>query len=319
MTTYIIRRLLIAIPIFFGITILVFLLLWAAPGDPVSAFIRPELAGNEEMRRIITLRYGLDQPLPVRYVRWFVEAMQGNLGYKLGGVGLPVLDTVMRGLGASLLLMGTALLIGIFVGIPLGMLSALRQYSKLDYALTGVAFLGISIPSFMLGLLGLYIFGLTFRLFPIGGMVTAGQPFSLPDLLSHLALPALILGVAYVAILMRYTRSAMLEVLGSLYITTADAKGLPPRIVITRHALRNALIPIVTIIGLSLPELVGGAVIIETVFSWPGLGSMMVEAVTGRDYPMIMGLSLVVAIFVLLANLVTDVAYAVVDPRIRYS
>jgi peptide/nickel transport system permease protein len=271
------------------------------------------------MRRIITLRYGLDQPLPVRYVRWFVEAMQGNLGYKLGGVGLPVLDTVMRGLGASLLLMGTALLIGIFVGIPLGMLSALRQYSKLDYALTGVAFLGISIPSFMLGLLGLYIFGLTIRIFPIGGMVTAGQPFSLPDLISHLALPALILGVAYVAILMRYTRSAMLEVLGSLYITTADAKGLPPRIVITRHALRNALIPIVTIIGLSLPELVGGAVIIETVFSWPGLGSMMVEAVTGRDYPMIMGLSLVVAIFVLIANLVTDVAYAVVDPRIRYS
>ena len=319
MTTYIIRRLLIAIPIFFGITILVFLLLVAAPGDPVSAFIRPELKGNEEMRRIIIARYGLDQPIPVRYIRWFVEAVQGNLGYKLGGVGLPVFDTVMRGLAASLLLMGTALLIGIFVCIPLGMISAMRQYSKTDYALTGIAFLGVSIPSFMLGLVGLYVFGLTFRLFPIGGMVTAGQPFSPGDLLSHLALPALILGFAYVAVLMRYTRSSMLEVMGSLYITTADAKGLPSRIVIFRHTLRNALIPIVTIIGLSLPELVGGAVIIETVFSWPGLGSMMVEGVQGRDYPMIMGLSLVVAIFVLLANLVTDVAYAVVDPRIRYS
>jgi len=317
--TYIIRRLLIAIPIFFGITILVFLLLVAAPGDPVSAFIRPELKGNEEMRRIIIARYALDQPIPVRYVYWLVEAVQGNLGYKLTGVGLPVLDTVIRGLGASLLLMGTALLIGIFVGIPLGMISAMRQYSKTDYALTGIAFLGVSIPSFMLGLVGLYLFGLTWRIFPIGGMVTAGQPFSIGDLLSHLALPALILGFAYVAVLMRYARSSMLEVMGSLYITTAEAKGLPSRIVTFRHTLRNALIPIITIIGLSLPELVGGAVIIETVFSWPGLGSMMVEGVQGRDYPMIMGLTLVVGIFVLMANLLTDVAYAVADPRIRYS
>ena len=146
----------------------------------------------------------------------------------------------------------------------------------------------------MLGLGGLYLFGLTFRIFPIGGMVTAGAPFSVPDLLRHLALPALILGVGYVAILMRYTRSSMLEVIGSLYVTTAVAKGLPQRVVVTRHAFRNALIPIITIIGLSLPELVGGAVIIETVFSWPGLGNMMVEAVQQRDYPMIMGLSLIV-------------------------
>ncbi len=319
MVTYIIRRLLIAIPIFFGITILVFLLLAWAPGDPVSAFIRPELKGNEEMRQIIIARYGLDQPIPIRYVHWLAEAIQGNLGYKLQGAGLPVLDTVRSGLTASLLLMGTALLIGIFVGIPLGVLSALRQYSKTDYALTGIAFLGVSIPSFMLGLGGLYIFGLILHVFPIGGMVTAGAPFSIPDLAGHLALPAMILGVGYVAILMRYTRSSMLEVLGSLYITTAVAKGLPSRVVIARHAFRSALIPIITIIGLSLPELVGGAVIIETVFSWPGLGNMMVEAVSQRDYPMIMGLSLVVAVFVLLANLATDVAYAVADPRVRYS
>ncbi len=319
MVSYIVRRVLIAIPILLGITVLVFLLLAIAPGDPVSAFIRPELRTNEEMRRIITERYGLDQPLPVRYFRWLGEALQGNLGYKTGGVGLPVLDTVIRGLGASVLLMGTALGIGIVVGIPLGVISALRQYSKLDYLLTGVAFLGISMPSFMLGLGGLYLFGLQLRIFPIGGMVTAGAPFSLPDLLAHLALPAIILGIGYVATLMRYTRSAMLEVLGSLYVTTADAKGLPPRIVVIRHALRNALVPIVTIIGLSLPDLVGGAVIIETVFSWPGLGLMMVEGVAGRDFPMIMGLSLVVAVTVLVANLLTDIVYAVADPRVRYS
>ncbi|MEP6637762.1 MAG: ABC transporter permease [Chloroflexota bacterium] len=319
MVTYIIRRLLIAVPIFFGITVIVFLLLAIAPGDPVSAFIRPELASNEAMRQAIIQRYGLDQPLPIRYIHWLAEAVQGNLGFKAGGVGLPVLDTVQRGFVASMLLMGTALLIGIFVGIPLGILSALRQYSKLDYALTGVAFLGISMPTFLLGLGGLYLFGIVIRIFPIGGMVTAGAPFSFGDLFAHLALPALILGVGYVAILMRYTRSAMLEVLGSLYVTTAVAKGLPNRTVVTRHAFRNALIPIITIIGLSLPELVGGAVIIETVFSWPGMGNMMVEAVAGRDFPMVMGLSLVVAIFVLLANLMTDVAYAVADPRVRYT
>ncbi len=319
MATYIVRRLLIAVPIFFGITIIVFLLLAIAPGDPVSAFIRPELASNEAMRQAIIQRYGLDQPLPIRYIHWLAEAVQGNLGFKAGGVGLPVLDTVRRGFVASMLLMGTALLIGIFVGIPLGVLSALRQYSKLDYALTGVAFLGISMPTFLLGLGGLYLFGIVVRIFPIGGMVTAGAPFAVGDLVAHLALPALILGVGYVAILMRYTRSSMLEVLGSLYVTTAVAKGLPNRTVVTRHAFRNALIPIITIIGLSLPELVGGAVIIETVFSWPGMGNMMVEAVSGRDYPMIMGLSLIVAIFVLMANLLTDVAYAVADPRVRYS
>ncbi len=319
MVSYIVRRVLIAIPILLGITVLVFLLLALAPGDPVSAFIRPELRTNEEMRRIITERYGLDQPLPVRYIRWLGEAVQGNLGYKTGGVGLPVLDTVIRGLGASLLLMGTALSIGILVGIPLGVISALRQYSKLDYFLTGTAFLGISMPSFMLGLGGLYLFGLQLRIFPIGGMVTAGAPFSIPDLAAHLALPAIILGIGYVATLMRYTRSAMLEVLGSLYVTTAEAKGLPPRTVVIRHALRNALVPIITIIGLSLPDLVGGAVIIETVFSWPGLGLMMVEGVAGRDFPMIMGLSLVVAVTVLFANLLTDIIYAVADPRVRYS
>ena len=317
MSTYIIRRLLIAIPILLGISILVFLFLALAPGDPVAAFIRPELAGNEAMRKIITERYGLDQPLPVRYMRWLVEALQGNLGYKFIG-GFPVLDTVIRGLQASAVLMGTALIIGIFVGIPLGVISALRQYSKLDFGLTGIAFLGISTPSFMLGLGGLWLFGLQMRIFPIGGMTTVGKPSNLPDFLGHLALPAMILGLGYVAVLMRYTRSSMLEVIGSLYVTTAESKGLPRRAVILRHAFRNALIPILTIIGLSLPDLVGGAVITETVFSWPGIGLMMVEGVAQRDYPMIMGVSLFVGVAVLMANLLTDVMYAAADPRIRY-
>ena len=317
MGTYIIRRLLIAIPILLGITVLVFLFLALAPGDPVSAFIRPELGSNEEMRRQIILRYGLDQPLPVRYLKWLVEALQGNLGYKAIG-GLPVLDTVIRGMLASASLMGTALLIGIVVGIPLGVISALRQYSKLDFGLTGIAFLGISTPSFMLGIGGLYLFGLVIRIFPIGGMQDPKVPFNLPDFFAHLALPALILGTGYVAILMRYSRSAMLEVIGSLYVTTAESKGLSRRTVIIRHAFRNALIPILTVIGLSLPDMVGGAVITETVFSWPGIGLMMVEGVQQRDYPMIMAVSLFVGVAVLFANLLTDVMYAAADPRIRY-
>ena len=317
MGTYIVRRLLIAIPILLGITVLVFLFLALAPGDPVSAFIRPELGNNEAMRQAIILRYGLDQPLPIRYLKWLVEALQGNLGYKAIG-GLPVLDTVIRGLLASASLMGTALLFGIFVGVPLGVISALRQYSKLDFGLTGIAFLGISTPSFMLGLGGLYLFGLVIRIFPIGGMQDPKVPFNLPDFFAHLALPALILGTGYVAILMRYTRSAMLEVIGSLYVTTAESKGLSRRTVIIRHAFRNALIPILTVIGLSLPDMVGGAVITETVFSWPGIGLMMVEGVQQRDYPMIMAVSLFVGVAVLFANLLTDVMYAAADPRIRY-
>jgi peptide/nickel transport system permease protein len=269
------------------------------------------------MRRIIIERYGLDQPLPIRYLHWLAQALQGNLGYKFVG-GVPVLDTLIRGLLASGSLMGTALIIGIVVGIPLGVLSALRQYSKVDFALTGVAFLGISTPSFMLGLAGLWLLGLQFRFFPIGGMQTAGVPFGLPDFVAHLALPAMILGLGFVAVLMRYTRASMLEVIGSLYVTTAESKGLLRRTVIVRHAFRNALIPVLTVIGLSLPELVGGAVITETVFSWPGIGLMMVDSVQQRDYPMIMGVSLVVGVAVLAANLLTDVMYAAVDPRIRY-
>jgi peptide/nickel transport system permease protein len=317
MSTYVVRRLLISFPILLGITVLVFFFIASAPGDPVSSFIRPELANNEEIRKIIIARYGLDQPIYIRYVRWLAEAVQGNLGYSAIG-GLPILTTVVRGLLASATLMLTALAIGIVVGIPLGVLSALRQYSKLDFTLTGVAFLGVSTPSFLLGLGGLWLLGLQFKIFPIGGMQSASQPFNIVDFAAHLALPAIILGVGYVAYLMRYSRAAMLEVIHSQYVTTAESKGLPHSTVVVRHAFRNALIPILTVIGVFLPEMVGGAVITESVFSWPGVGLMMVQGVQQRDYPIIMGISLFVGIAVLAANLLTDILYAAADPRIRY-
>jgi peptide/nickel transport system permease protein len=317
MGTYILRRALIAVPILLGITVFMFVFLAIAPGDPVSAFIRPELAGNEQIRQIIIARYGLDQPLPIRYIRWLAEAVQGNLGFSAIG-GLPILETVLRALLASATLMLTALVFGILTGVPLGILSALRQYSKLDFSLTGIAFLGVSAPSFMLGLGALFLFGLVIPIFPIGGMQNPAVPFNLPDFIAHLTLPALVLGLGYMAILMRYSRSAMLEVVNSLYVTTAEAKGLPRRTIIVRHAFRNALIPILTVIGFSLPEMVGGAVITESVFSWPGAGLLMVQGVQQRDYPMIMGISLFLGFVVLAANLLTDVAYAAADPRIRY-
>ena len=317
MTSYILRRLLINVPVLLGITVLVFTFLLLAPGDPVSAYIRPEQGANEALREALRKELGLDQPAPVRYARWLGLVLQGNLGYRAVG-GQPVNEVVARGLRGSLVLMSTALAIGCLIGIPFGIISALRQYSKLDFALTTLAFLGVSTPSFLLGLGGLYLLGLKLGLFPIGGMVTPSQPFSLRDFLHHLALPALILSFAYIAILMRYTRSSMLEVINATYVTTARAKGLQEKNVVLVHAFRNALIPILTVIGLALPEMVGGAVITETVFSWPGMGSLLVEGVAGRDYPLIMGISLVVGTTVLLANLLTDIAYAFADPRIRY-
>ncbi len=307
----------INVPVLLGISILVFTFIALAPGDPVSAYLKPEMGDNPALREAMRKELGLDQPLPIRYARWLGLALQGNLGYRAVG-GQPVGEVVGRGLKNSLLLMGTALAIGCLIGIPLGILSALRQYSKLDMALTAMAFLGISSPSFLLGLGGLYVFGLKLGLFPIGGMVTPSQPFAIGDFLHHLALPALILSFAYIALLMRYTRSSMLDVINATYVVAARAKGLRERNVILIHAFRNALIPIITVIGLALPEMVGGAVITETVFAWPGMGSLLVEGVAGRDFPLIMGISLLVATTVLLANLLTDIAYAFADPRIRY-
>jgi peptide/nickel transport system permease protein len=318
MLTFIIRRVLISIPVFLGITMLIFLFIALAPGSIVDALVRPELGIDPAAREAIIKRYGLDQPLHIRYVLWLANALQGELGYRVAS-GAAVGPEVVRGLSASLMLTGSAMVIGIFVGVPLGVLSAVRQYSKVDFVLTATTFLGISLPSFMLGLGGLWLLGLQLDLVPIAGMVTVGQEFELLDFLHHLILPVLILGFGYMAIFLRYTRAAMLEVIHLDYITTARSKGLRGSVILSRHAFRNALIPIITLIGLSIPEVVGAAVVTETVFSWPGLGLMMVEGVQDRDFLLIMGITMVLALTVLLANLLTDVAYGYADPRIRYS
>lgn len=317
MTKYILRRFLINIPILFGITILVFLFIALAPGDPLSAYVNPEMGMSEEAMNALRAKFGLDQPLHIRYFNWLGEVLQGNLGFRTKTFE-PVTEVISRRLGATLLLMASGLGLGLLVGVPLGVVSAVRQYSALDMVLTAVAFTGISIPSFFAGLAALYLFAVRIPIFPAGGMRTIGEPNSLLDLLHHLVLPALVLGFAYIAILLRYTRAAMLEVVGSDYIRTARAKGLTEPLVILRHAFRNALIPIITVIGLTLPALIAGAVFTETVFSWPGMGTLFVDGVTSRDFPLIMGMTLIIAVVVLTVNLLTDIAYAVANPTIRY-
>jgi peptide/nickel transport system permease protein len=317
---YLLTRVLINIPVLIGITLATYFIINLAPGDPVTAMVSPEtvaLLGPDYLQQQRE-QLGLNKPLPVRYVLWLKEIAKGNLGFSLTD-RQPIAGKIAERLGPTLKLMGAALLIGIAVAIPLGILSALRQYSFLDYFATVAAFGAISIPSFFLALGAIFIFALKLGWLPVAGMTTVGQPGSFLDSLKHLVLPACILGLGEAAPLIRYTRSSMLEVIRQDYVTTARAKGLRERAVIYRHALRNALIPLVTVVALGLPRLLGGTVIIETVFAWPGMGLLAITAVRGRDYPVIMAINLISAVMIVVSNLLADVIYAVIDPRIKYT
>lgn len=311
------RRLLLSIPVLIAVTIIAFIMLELAPGDPASFFISPELGANPSQIEQLRTAMGLDAPAHIRYFRWLGQVLRGNLGYRMKN-GDSVSWIIGIRLRATILLVGAALVLGTLVGIALGIFTALRRNTVWDHALTGLSFVGISMPAYISGLLGLYFLSFRARLFPSGGMQTIGQDPSLLDLVHHLMLPSLTLAVAYLASNMRYTRSSMLGVLSEDYITTARSKGLPETIIVRRHALRNALMPVVTVFGLNLPNLAAGAVFIESIFSWPGMGSLYLDAIQARDYPLIMGSNLVIAVFVLIANILTDVLYALVDPRITY-
>lgn len=318
MFQYILRRILINLPVLIGITMVVFIAIALAPGDPMAAFISPELATDPAVLARLRAEFGFDQPMYVRYFRWLEQVLQGNLGYRIKTFD-PVLLVIVQRIPATLMLMASALLIGIIIGIPLGIYSALKKYSLPDMLLTAGVFLGVSTPAFLVGLGALFLFSLQLRWFPAGGMHTLGQPETLLDTLHHLALPALILSANYIASMLRYTRASMLDVITEQYVTTARAKGLNESAVILRHALRNALIPIVTVIGFSIPNLLAGAVFTETIFAWPGMGSLFVDGVNSRDFPLVMGVTLVTATTVLICNLLTDIAYAFINPKIRFS
>jgi peptide/nickel transport system permease protein len=315
---YLARRLLIGVPVLLGITLVAFVVLALAPGDPVRALIDPETLARMTSEQLAERRreLGLDGGPIERYVRWLGGVLQGDLGYSIKS-GRSIADEVAPRVGPTLLLMGTSLVVAIVVGIPFGVMAAMRQYGLLDYALTGLTMLLISMPTFVLGLVLIYVFGVSLRWFPVGGMFTLGREADLVDRLAHLAMPALILGSVYAAQLMRYTRAGMLDVLNSDFMTTARAKGLRARTILVRHGLRNALLPIITVIGLLVPELVAGAIITEQVFSWPGMGLLAVRAAADRDPSLMMAIVLIFAIAVLLSNLLADVAYTIVDPRVR--
>lgn len=260
---------------------------------------------------------GLNKPFYVQYLIWLGQLLQGNLGYSIRTYE-PVSEMIGSRIGPTLLLMGVSLIVSLLLSVPAGIYSALHQYSKGDYGVVTASFLGSSIPGFFLSLLLVYLFTMKLGILPSSGMTTLGTEGGAADVAAHMVMPVLALSVSMAGTNLRYIRSAMLEILGQEYLRTAKAKGIGLRRVIGKHALRNALVPIVTVIGMQIPVLFGGAVIVEQLFSWPGLGLMTMSAILERDYPVIMGVCLLSAVVVLAANLVTDLLYAAADPSIRY-
>jgi peptide/nickel transport system permease protein len=317
MTRYILGRVAVGLLMLLALTVLIFILLRLTPGDPIDAYINPTVPMSPADLDALRTRLGLDQPLPVQYLGWLKAALVGDFGYSIQYAGTPVLQLVLGRVGPTALLMGTALAIAILVGIATGIWSAVRRNGAGDISLSVFAFVGLSSPAFLTALLGLYGFSVMLHWVPSGGMLTPGIPFSAGDLLAHLVLPACLLAIGHTALIMRYMRASLLEVLNQDYVRTARAKGVAEFWVIVKHAVRNALLPVITLIGSTLGIAIGGAIFTESVFNWPGMGLLLINAVTRRDYPVIMCATLLTGAVVILVNLLTDIAYAAVDPRIK--
>lgn len=313
MGKYILKRILIAIPVLIGITLIDYAIMCLA-GSPLEMLKGPRISDAALQAKEIAA--GLDKPLIVQYFVWLFQLLQGNLGYSMKSYE-PVSAMVGSHIGPTLLLMGASLALSLLIAVPAGIYSAVKQYSKGDYAVVTASFIGSSIPSFFLALILIYIFTVKLGILPSGGMNTLGMDGSVADTIRHMVLPVTVLAVSLAGSNIRYIRSSFLEILQQDYLRTARAKGIGYKRVIWKHAMRNALLPIVTVIGMQIPMLFGGAVIIEQVFSWPGLGLMTMTAIMGRDYPVIMGVCLLSAVVVLVSNLITDILYALVDPTIQ--
>jgi peptide/nickel transport system permease protein len=282
---YLIRRLAQGAVVLFVVSAVVFAIVHAAPGGP-ALLNNPDV--DPKMAKEMEKQLGLDDPIPVQYARWLGNALRGNLGRSYQH-SLGTAELLWARIPNTLLLSGTALLLAVVLAVPLGMISAVYRYSALDYAATVTAFVGVSIPVFWLAILLIIVFSVTLGWLPSSGMLTVGVPFSMRDRLLHLLMPSIVLATFPLAQLTRYVRSSMVDALAQDYVRTARAKGLPERSVLGRHALRNALIPMVTVLGVLTPRLLGGAVVTETIFAWPGLGRLAVEAAVTRDYPVILG------------------------------
>jgi peptide/nickel transport system permease protein len=313
---YIAKRLGFAGLMLAGVSVVLFTLMRLAPGGPEAVLVGGEF--SQEVAAQVRERLGLDRPVVAQYGTWALAALRGDLGRSFK-TGDPVLTLILDRLGPTLQLTGGALVLALGVAVPLGVLAAVRRDTVWDTVASAISLFGVSFPSFWLGIMLILLFSEALHLLPPSGLSEYGREGDLGVRLRHAAMPTLTLGLIQMAAFMRFTRSSLLEALRQDYVRTARAKGVSGGRVVWRHALRNALIPVVTVVGLSLPTLVGGAVLTETVFAWPGVGRLAVGAVFERDYPVIMGVNLLVAAVVIVANLLTDLAYCVIDPRISYS
>ncbi len=316
MIAYTARRLLQMIPLLLGISIVLFAVIQAAPGGPEGALLESGRFIDPAVIEAYRERLGVDQPLHIQYVRWLSAALSGDLGTSFSTTR-PVAEMIVERLPATLELMGAAFVFAAVVAILLGIVSAVRQYSWFDHLGTGLSFVGIAMPVFWFALILQLVFGVILGWLPIAGTETVGAA-SLGDHLLHLILPTVVLSFNYVAGWSRYLRSSLIAALRTDYVRTARAKGLPERRVVGVHALRNALIPLLSIMALNLSSLFSGAVITETVFAWPGIGRMFVQAMFSRDYPLLMGILMLGSLMVIVFNLVADLLYGILDPRIRY-
>ncbi len=295
------------------VSAITFLLVNLAPGGP-SALMRMDV--TPEQRAALSTRLGLDDPVPLRYALWLGGALHGDLGTSLGS-SEPVAARIAQRLPNTLLLAGTALAVSILVGIPLGVVAALRRNSVPDFIVALVSVVGVSVPAFWLGIMLILLLSVQLNWLPSSGLASTGNEGDLRDHFVHLLMPAIVLSTTVLPYVVRFTRSALLDVLGQEYVRTATAKGLSRVRVIYGHALRNALVPVISIIGTLVPRLVGGSVVTEAVFGWPGMGRLAVEAANGRDYPLIVGITVIISAVVVVSSLIVDMAFTWLDPRIR--
>ncbi|WP_147112714.1 ABC transporter permease [Tateyamaria sp. syn59] len=315
MIAYIIRRLIGAVLVMLAVATLVFFMIRLVPGDPIAAMLAD--SGSPEAREALIRRLGLDQPLLVQFWRWFTGVLQGDFGASLYGSNQPVADILMTALPKTLSLALLSFIIAIAIAVPAGIVSATRKNSAADVGVSLFAFLGLSMPDFWLAILLIIIFAANLQWLPAIGYAPMSEGFW--EWLQHLILPAIAIGTGFSAIIARMIRSSMLEVLQADYMRTAASKGLTHRVMLLRHALPNAMIPVITVVGIAFALLISGAVVVENVFSIKGLGRVLIQGIQNRDYPVVQGAVLLVSAFFVLSNLIVDLLYVVIDPRIRYS
>lgn len=323
MSTYALRRIFQSVPILLILSIMLFAMVRAAPGGPLSAAYRNPNITKEQIE-LLKHQLGLDLPLPVQYARWIGDLLQGDLGDSIK-FKRPVSDMIIERIPNTFILVGVSFSVTLIVALPVGIISARKPYSLFDYLATTLTFIGQSIPVYWLGLALILVFYVTIQnpvtgtpLFPAGGMRTIGEEKSMSDLAWHLVLPVVALSASWAAWYSRFLRSSLLDVLHEDYVRTARAKGVSDRLVYYKHALRNAILPLVTLVALDLPSLFAGALFIETIFAWPGMGRLFWDAARGRDYPVLLGVVMINAVLIIVCNILADIFYGLLDPRVKY-